>query len=407
MKHLLITICFINVCVSFSQDKVKIQGRVIDEENKEPLSYVNISLQNKNIGCISNEEGDFLFTFWEDYNNDTLNFSCVGYKTTHVILADLNDTLNIIELVPAPILLSEVIIKPEAAIDIIKEAINNIPKNYLTNPYNMIGFYRELIREKQDFHKYAEGIIGVYREKGEKELIKLVKGRKRENLKAFGVHKKANPTLGGPIGCFYKDITSYEREFFNNKYLKYYDYKIDGITSINEKPVYIISFNKKPEAKKGRYKGKIFIDKLSKAIIRANYEYNEYGIRKSRPDAIQRGLAKIIVGVTFESLGSFASVNYTEINGKWYLKSVKYKIVDKLTKKKKVYIYTTEKELMISEINKEEIRKFNKEELLNTKKEFSKQIGEYDEEFWKNYNTLKVTKSQKMLIDDMDNNENK
>ena len=387
--------------ISFSQKSINISGRIINAENKEPLSYVNISLQDKNIGTISNKEGYFIFKCPEEYEDNTLIISCIGYESYTKKLATFSNSMNIIELKPATIILDEVVVRGKTALGIIKEALQKMPENYNTTPYIMTGFYRELIREKQDLHKYAEGVIDTYHEIGNKDLIKLIKGRKKENLKAFGVHKKADPTLGGPIGCFYKDITNYSREFFNDEYFKYYDFTIEGMTSVNGKPAYIISFDKNPEAKKGRYKGFIYIDKFSKAVISINYEYNEYGLRKSQPDAVQRSLAKLIVGITFESLGSFTTVNYTEINGKWYLKSVKYKIIDKLIRKKKVYIYTTEKDLMISEINKENIKKFNDDELLNPQKEFSKQVGEYDEEFWKNYNIIKATESQKVLIDDM------
>lgn len=386
-------------------DTHEIKGIVIDSETQEPLPYSHLSIKNKPFGTITNEDGYFIFKYPEENRNDTLIISYLGYENSIKKLSIFNDSMNFIELKPATIILDEVVVQAKTALSIIKEAIQKLPENYSTAPYIMTGFYRELIREKQDLHKYAEGVIDIYHKMGNKDLIKLIKGRKKENLKAFGVHKKANPTLGGPMGCFYKDITNYEREFFNTEYLKYYDYTIEGLTSVNGKPAYIISFDKKPEVKKGRYKGTIYIDKSSKAVISTNYEYNEYGMRKSQPDAVQRGLAKLIVGITFESLGSFATVNYTEVNGTWYLKSGKYKIIDKLTRKKKVYIYTTEKDLMISEIKKDNIGRFNNEELLDPKKEFSIQIGEYDEQFWENYNIIKATESQKILMDDVDNGE--
>jgi len=381
--------------------KCEIKGIVIDAETHEPLPFSHISIKNKALGTITNNDGFFVFKYAEENKNDTLIISHIGHENYVHELSMLNDSVNLIELKPVSIALDEVVVHAETALSIIKEVVQKIPDNYDTTPYIMTGFYRELIREKQDLHKYAEGVIDVYHKIGNKDLIKLIKGRKKENLKAFGVHKRANPTLGGPIACFYKDITNYSREFFNDKYFKYYDFSIEGMTSINGEPAYIISFDKKPDAKKGKYKGIIYVNKLSKAVISINYEYNEYGIRKSQPDAVQRGLAKLFVGITFESIGSLATVNYTEISGKWYLKSVKYNIIDKLTRKKKVYVYTTEKELMISEIKRKNIEKFNNEELLNPKKEFSKQIGEYDEEFWENYNTIIATELQKILIDDI------
>jgi hypothetical protein len=386
---------------AFSRDQVTVTGIIFDAANGKPLPYVNIHLSGKNIGSVSNNDGYFLFRCPETLLDDSLIISHIGYWSYTNTICELKDTINIIELDPEPVELAGVVAFPVTGLDIIKAAILQLPENCNRNPYIMTGFYRELIREKQDLHKYAEGVIRIYREFGKGDLIKLIKGRNRENLKAFAVHKNADPTLGGPINCFYRDITNYAREFFSEEYFDYYDYSLEGMTSVDNRPVYIISFDKKPDAKKGSYRGRLFIERDSKAIIKADYEYNEYGLKKSQPDPVQRSLAKLFVGITFESAGSNATVDYIEMDGQWYLKSVRYTIVDKLTRKNTVYLYTTEKELLISGITTENLKAFEKDELLDPDKEFSRQVGEYDEEFWKDYTIIKATDSQRTLIEEM------
>ena len=385
----------------FSKNQTTVSGIIFDSITGKSLPYVNICLYSKNMGTVSNNDGYFIFKFPEMFLNDTLIISHIGYRTYSKRLCEFSNIMNVIELEPEPIELSEVVIIPVTGLEIVKEAIQQLPDNNIQLPYLMTGFYRELIREKQDLHKYAEGVINIYREQGNKDLIKLIKGRKRENLKAFAVHKKADPTLGGPISCFYKDITNYDREFFTEDNFKFYDYSIERIAMFNNKPTYIVSFDKKPNAKKGLYRGKLYIDRDSKALVKAEYEYNEFGLKKSQPDPVQRSLARLFVGIIFESAGSSAEIDYVELEGQWYLKSIRYTIIDKLTRKNKVYLYTTEKDLVISKITTEKIVAFEENELLDPRKEFSIQIGEYDEAFWTDFNILKATDTQKSFINNM------
>jgi len=400
--HGVLLLLLVSLTIPLSaQNPVSLSGLIYDAANDQPLPYVNITLPGQSIGTVSNSDGYFLFRCPAEFLDDTLMISHIGYRSDSRPARHFQNGPHIIELQPEPVALPEVVVSPVTGLDIVKAALERIPENYPPEPYLMTGFYRELIREKQDLHKYAEGVIRIYREPEEKDRIKLIKGRKRENLPAFAVHKKADPTLGGPMHCFYRDISHYHREFFSAKFFRYYDYTIEGITRVNGKATYIIAFDKKPSAKKGWYRGQLYIERNSKAIIKAEYEYNEFGLKKSQPDAVQRSLAKLIVGITFESGGSQAEVLYTEIDGRWYLKNVRYSIVDKLTRKDTVYLYTTEKELLISGISTRNVHDFAEEELLDPAREFADQLGEYDEEFWQEFNIISATDSQKALIDEM------
>lgn len=389
--------------LAFSQNPIKISGRIINVKNKKPISYVNISLLGKSIGTISNEDGYFIFKYPEEDTNDTLIISCMGYESYIKKLTTFNDSMNLIELSPVTIILDEVVVKARTALGIIKESIKKLSENYNTVPVIMTGFYRETIMENQSYIKYAEGVIGIYREKDNDDLVKLIKGRQKEDNQ-YESGKMTTINIGGPGGCLNQDLSIHFREFLDEKYLNHYNYKIESITNFKGQSVYVILFNTKEGNKKARYSGELYIDVNSLAFLKVNYRLNARGLKDKQPGFITKTMLKT-AKMDIEIYNTEISANYEEVNGLWYLKNIKYYHAMLVTKKKKQFLYETQKDLLISSISKNNVKKFSKEETLSTNKEFRKQVGEYDKEFWENYNIIEVTKAQKIQIDDMKDEE--
>lgn len=57
-----------------------LSGFVKDADSNKPLAYVNIGLIGKNIGTVSNNEGEFKLTIPENNLGDTVRVSMLGYK---------------------------------------------------------------------------------------------------------------------------------------------------------------------------------------------------------------------------------------------------------------------------------------------------------------------------------------
>ncbi len=72
--------------VLVAQYEIAINASIYDEVSKEPISYVNVSFNDKPIQTISNEDGSFSLRFDEDYiqPDDLLEFSALGYKSESV-----------------------------------------------------------------------------------------------------------------------------------------------------------------------------------------------------------------------------------------------------------------------------------------------------------------------------------
>jgi hypothetical protein len=102
MRNYLLVLLSLISEISFGQ----ITGFVKDSVSNEPIPYVNIWVENENIGTSSNENG--AFTLNTNGNNKTIIFSSIGYETKKVNSGLLE---NVVRLKPKITKLQEVVVK--------------------------------------------------------------------------------------------------------------------------------------------------------------------------------------------------------------------------------------------------------------------------------------------------------
>ena len=88
-KTLLATIALLTT-INFSFSQKLIKGSVTDHQDKKPIPYVNIGIQNSTVGTISNEDGSFMVAVPDQHSKDTLLFSSLGYKTERIVVSQIN-----------------------------------------------------------------------------------------------------------------------------------------------------------------------------------------------------------------------------------------------------------------------------------------------------------------------------
>ena len=76
--------------ISFGCSALQINGRVISFFSNNPILFVNIGIQKKNIGVISNERGEFSLKIPDSLIQESLTFSCIGYKSRNVLIETLS-----------------------------------------------------------------------------------------------------------------------------------------------------------------------------------------------------------------------------------------------------------------------------------------------------------------------------
>jgi hypothetical protein len=99
------TITFLFIFLSFLSF-CQIKATIIDTKTQEKIPYVNIWVENENIGTSSNENGEFYFEKLEA--DKILVFSAIGYETLKI---NVNNISNNVKLIPTITSLNEVVLK--------------------------------------------------------------------------------------------------------------------------------------------------------------------------------------------------------------------------------------------------------------------------------------------------------
>ena len=147
----------------------QIKGVITDSLTHEPLMYITVQYEGKGVGGISNAEGEYQVETRKGWNE--LTFSAIGYITKKVKFAPGTKVLNV-ELAPADVMLSEVVVKPKKekysrknnpAVEFMKKVIEN--KKALKLEEN--DYY-----QYQKYEKMKMSVNDVTPEKMEKGIYK-------------------------------------------------------------------------------------------------------------------------------------------------------------------------------------------------------------------------------------------
>jgi hypothetical protein len=240
-----------SICL-FSQETIKISGKVIDENNK-PFPNVNIFLSQSKKGTITNKDGEFFLNSLG--KSDILQVLYLGYET-YSVKVNANTGRLIIRLEPSPFELGEVIVNNLSAEELIKRAIKKIPDNYELEPFLNKMFYRAKVTEKDTLLYLEEtsfNIIESYRKKFDTEYF-LVNNR---NFK-FTPEKWVLRQIG-QFDMVKSASRLFDKSFFQNQTISYMPN-----SSLNNRTVYVLSIS--PKSEEG-HTGKIYIDVEDLAFV--------------------------------------------------------------------------------------------------------------------------------------------
>ncbi|MFC2117391.1 carboxypeptidase-like regulatory domain-containing protein [Bacteroidota bacterium] len=387
----------------YGQEFFKIEGKITNSKN-QAIPYVNISIKKTSIGTMSNDDGEFILSISEEYINDTVLVSHIGYLTQNFIVDKKNLNNHKIELSEASYSLKEVSVRPIDPFSILQKAISQITQNYYNTEYESEAFYREVIMENDSYIEYAEGILTIFQKpyskdikKQEKDLIRVIESRRnKNNLKEYELSKKVRNPIGGPVTCLKYNPIKFHPSFMRTNSNEKYNYKLVDILEYSGRNLYVIEFDQNDKIKKSLYKGKIYIDKETLAFIHLNYYKSPKGIKYSLPGGLAKAVLKMFK-ISMEGFDRRVIVNYKLFNGKWCLSSINYKEKASFIKKEIPFDIISTKDLLVSQINHKIENSYTKNEVLKSG-EFKDQVGEYNENFWGNYNVIPINKELKKQI---------
>lgn len=361
-------------------DHVKI---ILKSENI-PVSFASINVENKQMGTVSNNEGEFILQTFSLSDIDSVMISSVGFTTLKLNIGDLKlKNGKVLEMQKSNFLLSEVIVKPISIKDDLKKAIETTEKSLVTKA-NLSGYYREYVYNNALLSKFADAAIDTYFEKRDKENIVQIKVNESRAKDALSDEKQSIINLmQSPIS-----INSPFEKFFNLDKIKlriekadqydFYEQDIDQNT-------YKISVIPKADIEEPLQQAIILIDKGSNKIESINYLLAGAQIKYSK---------KVnILGITISNTGSNIKLIFQNDLTTSYLKYVDVSVSMRIVSKKYNDEIRFKSDFLISNIQTENpIQIPNKEQY--KKRNLYKNGDKFNDEFWLKYNTILPTKAE-------------
>jgi hypothetical protein len=371
---------------------IELSGKILNRKDKSPVEFASIYIHNKNIGTLSNEDGNFTIKLPKESADDSVYFSRVGYKPLKIKTGDLLPNRNIIFLDVNSIQLKEVMVKPIDLNNVLKRAIENIPRNYSRVPLMLIAFYRETIKQNNDYVGLSEAILNIYKASYNNYLndqVSIYKARKNQFEKQMDT--VVFKFQGGISTSLMLDIAKNPSNFITDEYLDYYDFSLAEITTIDGRYTYVIAFDQKDYAPYPLYKGKLYIDIDTYAIVRADFMISPKGLEKSADVLVKKSPRKLKVKPVFSSY----IVNYTKQNNTWYLNYIREEVAFKVKKKYSFYSTTfqSKAEMVVTQTDSTNLQRIKLSKQVKYNDIFVEKLGKYDPEFWGNLNIIEPDES--------------
>lgn len=368
-----------------------IKGLIIDKRSRRPLSYSNIFLNNKSTGTTSNAIGRFEIKINSSEFEDTLGISHIGYETIMLPVSNVDSGMLVIRLNAEHINIKEVVVKPLDPVYILTKAVEKIRKNYECRPVMLTGFFRESTQQDNKNVSLSEAIIHVYKESyssAHDDQIKIFKGRKGN----YSDQKEFVDFIvqGGLYNTMQLDIVKNLPSFLDADYFALYEYRLERTTMHFDRLTYIISFEQRSDVKYPCYKGRVYVDYETFAIVGADFEMPETGMTYAAGIYVKKSPRH--TGV--KPITADYSVFYRYYNGKWNLSNIRSQVLIHVKRKKDKQqdkfnsVFASVSEFVVTNKDTANVMRFKADEVSRPRDILEEQIGETDHEFWGSENII-------------------
>ena len=271
----------------FAQNYTFIAGKIINHDTKLPVAGVYVGVPAKGaipsaLGVVTNESGEFILKYPLLLQaTGGLNITKINYKEIRKSLINFKDKKDSLTFEIQAV--DNKTIEARDGRQTIDYIISRLEKNYNANPYNLTGFYRELLKIDSGFVKIAEGILKVekypFPDKGNLgEVCKLLKGRRYEKTEDMELWE--NLQFGNGANLATRTLETKLPDFLEKINIKNYKYQIESnLSEYDGMPVFNISFLPIDKKLKGAKIGKMQVDTLTMGILSYEYEFTEDGLK--------------------------------------------------------------------------------------------------------------------------------
>ena len=375
-----------------SSDYKEYKGLVIDGKTKKPLEYASISVSNSNISTISNLEGVFLIKVPTSLKNENVVITYMGFQNKMIPLSSFgNDELKI-SMEESFEKLPDVNLVEANPISVLRKVIERKKANSYSEPIIVKSFYRESIKKRRTYASLSEAVVDVYKQRGgQSDYVTLNKSRKSTDYRK--IDTLVIKLQGGPYNNLSMDMIRNKNLFFSSDVFEIYKFTFDKMINLNNRNLYVIDFVQRPSIVEPFYKGKLYIDTESFALVKAVFSLNLNNLDTAKKFFVKKKPQNADV----TPLDTKYIIDYKEINGKWHFSYSRIELSFKINWDKKLFnsIYHVTIEMATTDWkdNVENVTVKNRERMRRNVILTDQTSGFTDPEFWGELNVIEPDKS--------------
>jgi hypothetical protein len=373
---------------SSNVDRSLLRGRVVDGRSGRSLPFATIALLETSLGSISNQEGEFSFKLPLDLSDPMMIVSYMGYRSKILPISYPLEKELVIELEKELIPLQEVIIRYSDPAKLLSEAISRIPGNYLDEHATMTAFYRESVKRNNHYMVYSEAVLDVakapYASLAAGDRIAIVKRRKITDVTAedtIFIKLRSGITTSMSL-----DVIKNRPDFLAKDFQNRYNLEFTDMMTYGDRLVYVISFHQKKEIDDLLFKGQIYLDQESLAVVAVDFEFN--------PDLLHKEPGLFLVSkspnIRIRPVMARYHVDYRSLDNQYYVSQVRAEVEMKARKRKKWISsrYRISIEMAVTDLIPNQRLRINPANRVSRNIVLADEPVEFDPEFWGMYNTI-------------------
>lgn len=369
-------------------------GSIVDAKTKKALEYATISISNSNISTVSNIDGGFSLKVPADLVNENIVVNYLGYLSKTVPLTSLTENNAVIGMEESFEKLPDVNLVEADPIKVVRALMLNRKNNSYQDPLIVKAFYRESIQKRKAYASLSEAVIDVYKQpnsSSEADYVKLDRARKSTDYRK--IDTLVIKLQGGPYNNLSMDMIRNRDLMFTNDIFDIYDFSFDKMITMDNMNVYVIDFQQKPTIIEPFYRGKLYIESKSYALVKAVFSLNLENLNKAKKFFVKKKPANADV----IPLETNYIVDYRDIDGKWHFSYSRIELSFKINWDKKwfnsVYNITIEKAVTDWAANDQNISIKNRDRMRRNVILTDEASGFSDPEFWGENNVIEPDKS--------------
>lgn len=399
MKRLISTILTLLSLLTMTAQTV-ISGVVKDRQTGRPLPHASVTAEGTEVHTVTNDEGRFKLK--APHQPSYIQLSHIGYKTLrHQLSEGQTENLSIV-MQSNTVELSEVIVKADDPLAIVKAAMSRLEKNYPQEAELVRCFYRETARRGSRFISIAEAVTDMYKTGYSKDArfdaVAILKGRRLMSMKkadTLGVKIQ-----GGPVMPLVVDVAKNPDYLLNDDLLALCTFRMEQPAVIDDRLHYVVSVTPGRNTEFPMMGGLLYIDQQTLAFSRAELQLDVSDWRR----ASEYMLVRKPLGLHFRPKELSVTVVYkTDEQGITHMSYVRNEMRFNCNWKRRLFAspFTTVSEMVVTNRLQQgrDAQRPRGRSSFGIKERFYDRVEYFDDpDFWAGYNIIEPTESLENAI---------